>query len=52
MSLEASLEAYQRGVALAQICQKRLGAAQQRVQVLEADLLKPMAPPTAGGQEE
>ena len=42
LTLEASLLAYQRGVELAQICQQKLQMAQQRVQVLEADLLKPL----------
>lgn len=41
MSLEASLKAYQRGVALAKACQTHLLAAEQQVKVLEADLLRP-----------
>lgn len=40
MSLEQSLAAYQRGVALSKICQQRLAAAEQQVKVLEADMLK------------
>ena len=41
MTLEASLDAYKRGVAtLLQFCQKQLQDAQQQVRVLEADLLK------------
>lgn len=42
MSLEQSLAAYQRGVALSKICQQRLAAAEQQVKVLEADMLKQM----------
>ena len=40
MSLEQSLAAYQRGVALSKICQQRLSAAEQQVRVLEADMLR------------
>lgn len=42
MTLEQSLAAYQRGVALSKICQQRLSAAEQQVKVLEADMLKQM----------
>lgn len=42
MTLEASLKAYERGVALAKICQERLALAEQQVKVLEAELLKPL----------
>jgi len=41
MSLEASLVAYQRGVALTRICQDRLARAEQKVKVLSDELLKP-----------
>jgi exodeoxyribonuclease VII small subunit len=41
MSLEASLGAYQRGVALTRICQDRLARAEQKVKVLSDELLKP-----------
>lgn len=41
MSLEASLGAYQRGVALTRICQDRLSRAEQKVKVLSEELLKP-----------
>lgn len=41
MSLEASLDAYQRGVALTRICQDRLARAEQKVKVLSDELLKP-----------
>ena len=43
MSLEASLAAYQRGVALTRICQDRLARAEQKVKVLSDELLKPFA---------
>ena len=42
MSLEASLAAYKRGVALARACQDRLAQAEQQVKVLEGELLKPL----------
>lgn len=41
LSLEASLESYERGVALSKICQEQLAKAEQQVRILEADLLKP-----------
>lgn len=41
LSLEASLEAYRRGAALAVHCRDLLAAVQQQVSVLEADLLRP-----------
>ena len=44
MSLEASLSAYERGVALARICQAQLQAAEQQVRVLEQDFLRPFDP--------
>jgi exodeoxyribonuclease VII small subunit len=43
MSLESSLKAYQRGVALTRICQERLACAEQKVKVLSDELLKPFA---------
>ncbi len=42
MSLEASLAAYKRGVALSRACQDRLAQAEQQVRVLEGELLKPL----------
>ncbi|GAA4407439.1 exodeoxyribonuclease 7 small subunit [Advenella faeciporci] len=42
LSLEASLQAYERGVALARVCQERLDAAEQQVQVLQNNLLRPV----------
>jgi exodeoxyribonuclease VII small subunit len=41
LSLDESLLAYQKGVGLARVCQERLAVAEQKVKVLEADLLKP-----------
>jgi len=41
LSLEASLQAYERGVALSRVCQERLDAAEQQVQVLQNNLLRP-----------
>jgi exodeoxyribonuclease VII small subunit len=43
LSLEASLESYERGVALSKICQEQLSKAEQQVRILEADLLKPFS---------
>jgi exodeoxyribonuclease VII small subunit len=43
LSLEASLESYERGVALSKICQEQLAKAEQQVRILEADLLKPFS---------
>lgn len=49
LTLEASMAAYARGVLLAKACQAQLQAAQQQVQVLEQDLLKPLQ---SSGDEE
>jgi exodeoxyribonuclease VII small subunit len=43
LSLEASLLAYEQGVALSKICQEQLSQAEQQVRMLEADLLKPFS---------
>ncbi len=43
LSLEQTLAAHRRGLELARFCQKRLEAAQQQVQVLEGEVLKPLA---------
>ena len=40
LSLEQSLAAHKRGLELAQYCQSKLSAAQQQVQVLEANTLQ------------
>ncbi len=43
LSLEQALAAHKRGLGLAKFCQQRLEAAQQQVQVLEGEVLKPLA---------
>jgi exodeoxyribonuclease VII small subunit len=43
LSLEQSLAAHKRGLELAKFCQGKLEAAQQQVQVLEGEVLKPLA---------
>ena len=43
LSLEQALAAHKRGLELAKFCQARLEAAQQQVQVLEGNVLKPLA---------
>ena len=51
LSLEASLSAFERGIALTRQCQSALSQAQLRVQVLANNTLVPFAPPgvnTAG----
>ncbi len=52
LSLEQSLGAYQRGAELLKFCQDTLSAAEQKVQVLEAGILRDFAPAAgdAGGQ--
>ena len=42
LSLEASLEAYQRGAGLVAWCRRSLLDARQQIQVLEGELLKPV----------
>lgn len=42
LALEQSLEAYQKGVQLAQICQQRLDQVEQQVQVLQGQLMQPL----------
>jgi exodeoxyribonuclease VII small subunit len=41
LSLEQSLAAYQRGVALVASCRDSLNSARQQVKILEGDLMKP-----------
>src|SRR5690606_35296453 len=43
LALDQSLAAYERGVALAKICQRRLDQAEQQVKVLQDNLLRPLA---------
>jgi exodeoxyribonuclease VII small subunit len=42
LSLEQSLAAYRRGVALTRTCQQLLAQAEQQVKVLEAGMLRPL----------
>lgn len=51
LPLEQSLAAYEQGVALARICQRRLDQAEQQVKVLRDNLLKPYGDGD-GGEEE
>jgi exodeoxyribonuclease VII small subunit len=41
LGLDESIALYQRGVVLAQVCQQRLEAVEQQVQVLQGQLLQP-----------
>lgn len=43
LPLEKSLVAYEQGVKLAQICQQRLDQVEQQVQVLQGQLMRPLA---------
>lgn len=43
LPLEQSLESYQEGVKLAQVCQQRLDQVEQQVQVLQGELMRPLA---------
>lgn len=43
LSLEQALAAHRRGLELAKFCQTRLESAQQQIQVLEGEVLKPLA---------
>jgi len=51
LSLEESLAAHKRGLELAKFCQERLEAAQQQVQVLEGEVLKPLAAAAQDGED-
>jgi exodeoxyribonuclease VII small subunit len=50
LPLDQSLAAYEQGVELAKICQRRLDQAEQQVKVLQGNLLKPLAD-AEGGEE-
>lgn len=52
LSLEQSLAAHRRGLELARICHERLQAAQQQVQVLEGEVLKPLAAAADPGERD
>lgn len=51
LALDQSLAAYEQGVELAKICQRRLDQAEQQVKVLQGNLLKPLADAPAGDEE-
>ncbi len=51
LGLEESLAAHKRGLELAKFCQGRLEAAQQQVQVLEGEVLKPLAAAARDGED-
>ncbi|MGB8856814.1 MAG: exodeoxyribonuclease VII small subunit [Burkholderiales bacterium] len=44
LPLEDSLAAYQRGAELLKFCQSKLADAQQKIRLLDADVLKPFTP--------
>jgi len=48
LPLDQSLAAYEQGVELAKICQRRLDQAEQQVKVLQGNLLKPLADADSG----
>ncbi len=48
LSLEQALAAHKRGLELARFCQQKLEAAQQQVQVLEGEVLKPLGAAGSG----
>ena len=52
LSLEQALAAHKRGLELAKFCQGRLEAAQQQVQVLEGEVLKPLAAASEADEDE
>jgi exodeoxyribonuclease VII small subunit len=52
LSLEQALAAHRRGLELAKFCQGRLAAAQQQIEVLEGDVLKPLAAASSAGDDD
>lgn len=50
LALDESLAAYEKGVELAKICQRRLDQAEQQVKVLQDNLLKPLADASGMGE--
>lgn len=52
LTLEDSLVAYERGVALARACQTQLEQAEQQVRVLEQDLLRPLRSSSVEGEAD
>lgn len=51
LALDQSLAAYEQGVELAKICQRRLDQAEQHVKVLQGNLLKPLTDASDGDEE-
>lgn len=51
LALDQSLAAYEKGVELAKICQRRLDQAEQQVKVLQGNLLKPLNDAPVGDEE-
>ncbi|MFC3339350.1 exodeoxyribonuclease VII small subunit [Paracandidimonas soli] len=51
LPLEQSIKAYAKGVELVGICQKSLDAAEQRVQVLQDNLLRSLNEDTLDGED-
>ncbi|TAK44415.1 MAG: exodeoxyribonuclease VII small subunit [Betaproteobacteria bacterium] len=52
LSLEQALAAHRRGLELAKFCQHRLEDAQQQIQVLEGEVLKPLAAASAADADD
>lgn len=52
LSLEQALADHKRGLELAKFCQARLDAAQQQIQVLEGEVLKPLAAASAADDDD
>jgi len=52
LSLEQALAAHKRGLELARICRERLDKAQQQVEVLEGEVLKPLAAGAGPGESD
>ncbi|MDW8469921.1 MAG: exodeoxyribonuclease VII small subunit [Burkholderiales bacterium] len=52
LTLEEALAAHRRGLELAKYCREKLQAAEQQVQVLEGEVLKPLAAVLEAGRED
>lgn len=50
LGLDESIAAYERGAALARVCQQRLDAAEHQVSVLQGNLLKPFVDVAGDGE--
>ncbi len=51
MPLQDALDAYKRGADLLRLCQETLTAAEQQIQILDANGLREFNPETGGDQE-